>query len=82
MGTGIFSSISVLPSEYNSTSAPYSLMCNRRYAISPINGVDKQPTKKLRYVRNCFSWHGFPSFWARASSLSRLHDHTQTHHTG
>jgi hypothetical protein len=56
MGTGISSNISVLPPEYNSTNAPYSLTCNRRYTISPINGVDKQPTKKLRCVRNCFSW--------------------------
>jgi len=80
MGTCISSSISVLPSEYNSTNAPYSLMCNRRYTISPINGVVKQQIKKLRYVRNFISRHGAPSFWARASSLSRLHDHTQTQH--
>jgi hypothetical protein len=51
MGTGISSSISVLPSEYNSTNAPYSLMCNRRYTISPINGVDKQPTKNSLHLK-------------------------------
>ena len=27
-----------------------------------------------------FSWR-VSSYWARASSFSRLHDHTQTHHT-
>jgi len=25
-------------------------------------------------------WHYSPQ-WAKASSLSRIHDHTQTHHT-
>jgi hypothetical protein len=54
MGTGISSRISVLSSEHNSTNSPYSLMCNRRHTISPINGVDKKQTKKLRYVRNFF----------------------------
>jgi hypothetical protein len=27
-----------------------------------------------------FPWHKSPQ-WARSSSLSRLHDHPQTHHT-
>ena len=81
-GTDISSSISILPSEYNSTNAPYSFIMRKSgYTISPINVVDKQQTKKLRYFRNVLSWHVIPSFWTSASSLLSLSNHTQTHHT-
>jgi hypothetical protein len=32
------------------------------------------------YIFLFFPWRNSPQ-WASASSLSRLHDHTQTHHT-
>jgi len=37
-------------------------------------------TNVFSVLLNFFSWHKSP-LWARASSLSRLHGHTQTHHT-
>jgi hypothetical protein len=37
-------------------------------------------TAKIRMQYFVFQWHNSPQ-WAKASSLSGLQDHTQTHHT-
>jgi hypothetical protein len=56
-----------------------SQICNRLLILVNKNSTHtREGTAKFQPPRPP---HATTPYWARESSLSRLHDHTQTHHT-
>jgi hypothetical protein len=57
------------------------LCCRRRCCFCFCFVLFQRPLRRRQYNVTCFSSWCNSSQWAKASPLSRLHDHTQTQHT-